>query len=73
MVTPRRRLIRPPDIPNQTNQQRQRKIQKIRERLTRERAALKRWQTRLKRAFKAVMKAQAIIVRVEKQLTNLEG
>jgi uncharacterized UPF0160 family protein len=73
MVTPRRRLIRPSNDSVQTNQQHQRKVQKIRERLARERAALKRWQTRLKRAFKAVMKAQAIIVRVEKQLTNLEG
>jgi hypothetical protein len=69
MATPRRRLIRPPVIPNQANQQR--KIQKLREHLARERNALARWQTRLKRAFNAVEKAQKHVVRLEKQLANL--
>lgn len=72
MATPRRRLIRSPVIPNQGTQQHQHKVQKLREHLARERAALTRWQTRLKRAFNAVEKAKKRIVRLERQLTNLE-
>jgi exonuclease VII large subunit len=71
MATPRRRLIRPPTTTGQSNQQHQRKVQKLRERLGHERASLARWQTRLKRAFNAVEKAQKRIVRLEKQLANL--
>ncbi len=72
MPVPRRRLIRSSVTPEQTNQQRQRKVQKLRERLERERATLARWQTRLKRAFNAVEKAQKRIGRLERQLTNRE-
>jgi septal ring factor EnvC (AmiA/AmiB activator) len=71
MSTPRRRLIRPPEVP-QANQQHQRKAQKLRERLAHERVALTRWQARLRRSFNAVEKAQKRIARLEKQLTNLE-
>ena len=69
MATPRSLLNSPPDITNQANQQR--KHQKLREHLARERNALARWQTRLKRAFNAVEKVQKHIVRLEKQLANL--
>ncbi len=71
MSIPRRRLIRPaatvaPDP------QRQRRAQKLRERLEHERAALARWQTRLKRAFNAVEKCQRKIARLERNITHLE-
>jgi hypothetical protein len=70
---PRRRLIRTTAIPAQANPQQQRKAQRLRERLAKERASLARWQTRLKRAFNAVEKAQKKIVRLERQLTTSEG
>jgi len=73
MSVPRRRLIRPPVVPDQANQQHQRKVQKLRDRLAHERAALTRWQTRLKRAFNSTQKCQQEIARIERQLTNLEG
>jgi septal ring factor EnvC (AmiA/AmiB activator) len=73
VATPRRRLIRLPDTPEQTTQQNQPKIQKLRESLARERAALARWQTRLKRAFNSVDKIQQRIARIEKQITTLGG
>ena len=72
-AAPRRRLIRPATIPVQANPQQQRKVQQLRERLAKERPSLARWQTRLKRAFNAVEKAQKRIARLERQLTNLEG
>ncbi|MBM4072696.1 MAG: hypothetical protein FJ271_27785 [Planctomycetes bacterium] len=71
MSMPRRRLIRPAPIPV-PNPQRQRQAQKMRERLEHERAALARWQTRLKRAFNAVEKSQRTIARLERKITQLE-
>ena len=53
MPLPRRRLIRPTIVPVSPDPQRQRRTQKLRERLAHERAALARWQKRLKRAFNA--------------------
>jgi hypothetical protein len=44
----------------------------MRERLEHERAALARWQTRLKRAFNAVEKCQRKIARLERNITHLE-
>ena len=72
MATPRRRLVRPPVVSSPANQRDPGKVQKLRERLAHERAALARWQTRLKRAFNAVEKAQKRIARVERQITKLE-
>jgi chromosome segregation ATPase len=72
MSLPRRRLVRPAVIPDQANPTHQRKVQKLRERLAHERAALSRWQTRLKRAFNATQKCQQKIARIERQITNLE-
>jgi hypothetical protein len=68
----RRRLIRPqidsaPPSPN-----RERAIQKLRVRLDQERAALVRWQKRLKRAFNAVTRLEKSIARIERQLTKKE-
>ena len=69
MTLPRRRLIRSAPV---TTPERPRQIQKLRERLEKERVALARWQTRLKRAFNAVEKSQKRIARIERQLTHLE-
>jgi lipid II:glycine glycyltransferase (peptidoglycan interpeptide bridge formation enzyme) len=71
MSTPRRRLIRPSLVvtaPRNNTQQ----IQKLRDRLEKERASLARWQSRMKRAFNAVAKSQKHIARIERQLTHLE-
>jgi hypothetical protein len=73
MSVPRRRLIRATPVPVPTAPQRQRKIEKLRQQLDHERAALGRWQSRLKRAFNAVEKHQKRIARIERQLTHLEA
>ena len=71
MTMPRRRLIRPDPVPTASRPLRQRQTQKLRERLEHERAALARWQSRMRRAFNAVAKCQKRISRIERQLTNL--
>jgi len=71
MSLPRRRLIRPAPVPV-ASPERPRQTQKLRERLDKERAALARWQTKLKRAFNAVEKCQRKITRVERQINHLE-
>jgi len=70
-VAPRRRLIRPAPVPV-VAPERPHQIQKLRERLDKERAALARWQSKLKRAFNAVEKCQRKVARIERQLTHLE-
>jgi hypothetical protein len=72
MSIPRRRLIRPAVDPEQATPQRQRQIHRLRERLEHERAALARWQTKLKRAFNAVEKSQRKIARIERTINHLE-
>ena len=71
MSAPRRRLIRPAPEPVATPD-RSRQIQRLRERLEKERATLARWQTKMKRAFNAVTKSQNSVARIERQLTQLE-
>lgn len=72
MTVPRRRIIRPvPTEPHQGAGRRQ--IDRLRGRLDTERAALARWQTRMRRAFNACTKCQQRIARLERQLTRLEG
>jgi len=71
MTLPRRRIIRPtttaaPEL------QHQRQLERLRSRLQAERAALARWQTRLRRAFNTVEKHQKSVARIEKQITHLE-
>ena len=73
MSMPRRRIVRPTPIADQDDQRPQRRIQQLRGRLAKERAALDRWMSRLKRAFNAMAKAQQLIARIEKQLTTHEG
>jgi len=53
MTTPRRRIVRPTILPIQ-DLQRQRQLQRLRSRLEKERAALARWMSRLRRSFHAV-------------------
>lgn len=71
MSLPRRRLVRPVSQPV-TCPSSERRIQKLRSRLEIERAALARWQTKLRRAFTTVDKLQKTIVRLERQLARLE-
>ena len=72
MSTARRNLIRPANRDGQVPLQRQRRLQTLRARLERERSALARWQTRLRRAFNAAEKSQKRIVRLEREITKLE-
>jgi hypothetical protein len=68
MSSPRRRIFRLPTSPPKppaTN--------RLRARLVKKRAALARWQIRLRRAFNAVAKHQKAAVRMERQLVRLEG
>ena len=53
--------------------ERKRRAQELRSRLDKEEAALARWMTRLKRAFRAVEKHQRCIGRVRRQLAQVEG
>ena len=65
MSTPRRRLVRPPAATAVTSHQRQRRAQNLRGKLDRDRAALARWTSRLKRALNTVAKLQQRIARLE--------
>ena len=71
MSMPRRRLIRSAPAPA-VAPERPRRIQKLRDRLEKERVALARWQSKMKRAFNAVARCQARIARIERQLIPRE-
>ena len=70
MTTPRRRIVRailsPAPRPEPG-----RRVPRLRARLEADRAALARWQTRLRRAFTTVEKLHRSIARVERQLALL--
>src|SRR4051794_5426217 len=70
MMTPRRRIVRPAVPPAPAPDQR--RLQRLRANLERERAALARWTARLKRAFNAFLKAQQRVARLERQLATAE-
>jgi hypothetical protein len=70
--TPRRRIIRPTPPVSEVHPHHDRRQQKLRARLEKERLALSRWMTRLKRAFHSVEKIQRAILRVERQIALLE-
>jgi len=72
MSTPRRRIIRPAPRSDPTSLQRQRRAQTLRGRLARDRTALARWVSRLKRAFHAMERLQARVARLDRQLASLE-
>jgi hypothetical protein len=72
MSTPRRRLVRTTAVANSATQQRHRRVQTLRSKLTEDRAALARWMSRLRRAFHTVEKIQLRIARIDRQLAHLE-
>jgi hypothetical protein len=51
----------------------QRRLQKRRDQLEKERVALNRWMSRLRRAFHTVEKQQAKISRLERQIAASNG
>jgi hypothetical protein len=72
MSTPRRRLVRPAPATASRRPHSDQQVQKLRARLTAERAALARWMTRLKPAFHTVERTQVRIVRLERRLAQEE-
>lgn len=70
MSAPRRRIVRP--SPAITSVQSQQRLEKLRRRLFVERDCLRRWMTRLKRAFHAVERSQQRISRIERTLARTE-
>jgi hypothetical protein len=69
---PRRRIVRPSITNSSPSPHQQARLQKLRQRLDRERSTLARWQTRLKRAFNTVQKQQKCIARLERQIAQGE-
>jgi len=71
--TPRRRVLRRAPATDAVTLREQKRLQKRREQLEKERLALSRWMTRLRRAFHAVEKQQAKISRLERQIATSNG
>jgi hypothetical protein len=72
MSTPRRRIIRPQAQPLVSDARRQRRLERLRATLEKERQALVRWKKRLRRAFRAVEKHTRNVLRLEKQIHTQE-
>ena len=72
MTTPRRRIVRPQNTTLAADPNRLRRLQRLRARLEKERTALSRWTTRLRRTFHAVEGLQRTTARIEKQIAKLE-
>ncbi len=69
MATARRRIIRPTADPP-ANPAKERQLQRLRNRLTKENAALKRWWKRLRRAINAVEKYERSVKNLERQVAQ---
>jgi hypothetical protein len=71
VTTPRRRIVRPGPLsaPSASPQ----RIEKVRDKLDRERASLNRWMCRLKRAFNALTKHQNHVAQLERRIRHLEN
>ena len=69
MSTPRRRIIRPIIDTTIVNHNQQRRLEKQRQRLDSERAALARWMAKLRHAFYAVEKLLGSVTRLERKVT----
>ncbi len=69
MVAARRRIIRPTADPP-PNPAKERQLQRLRSRLTKENAALKRWWKRLRRAINAVEKYERSVKNLERQIAQ---
>jgi hypothetical protein len=72
MAAPRRRLVRPLAVAAVAVQQRQRRVQTLRAKLARDRIALARWMSRLRRAFHTVERLQVRITRADRAIARLE-
>ena len=72
MTTVRRRVLRSGE-PVAAERRRLRLLERKHQQLIKERDLLKRWMTRLKRAFHAMEKLQAKIARLERQISELES
>lgn len=72
MTKVRRQIQRQPREDPAVEARRIARIRKKYEDLTKEQEALRRWMTRLKRAFHKVEKLQERITRMERQLADLE-
>ncbi|HEX4588650.1 MAG TPA: hypothetical protein VH120_01895, partial [Gemmataceae bacterium] len=71
MAAPRRRLVRPLAVAAVAVQQRQRRVQTLRAKLARDRIALARWMSRLRRAFHTVERLQVRITRADRAIARL--
>ena len=69
MATARRRIVRPTTDPP-PNPAKQRQLQRLRNRLTKESVALKRWWKRLRRAINAVEKYERLVKNLERQIAQ---
>lgn len=72
MSTVRRRVLRPGPPVHTADDGRQLAADKKHRHLERERIALGRWMTRLKRAFHAVERSQLRVSRLERKIAQLE-
>lgn len=70
MTTPRRRVLRPPR-PSQTARLEDPRLERIQSRLESEHEGLRRWMSKLKRAFHAVERHQNRITALERQAARL--
>lgn len=68
MTAPRRRVLRSPAVVADGGQERRDAL--LREKLVKERNALKRWMSKLRRSFTTVERLQAKIARLEKRLVT---
>jgi hypothetical protein len=73
MAEARRRLVRPTPASEPHRPEWQARLQRLRQRLEKERATLARWMARLKRAFHATEKTQRQVGRLERQIAREEG
>ncbi len=74
MTAPRRRILRTPPQPAPMNHARQqRRLERLRQQLSREKAGLARWLARLKRAIRAVDKGHRQVARIQKRITLWES
>ena len=72
IATSRRRVLRPTP-PSTINPRFQAQREWCHRELVRERKSLRRWMSRLKRAFTAVAKHQNRLARIERKLAQLNG
>lgn len=72
MASPRRRVLRPRPPQTFVDPRRLRALERRREQLKKDRASLERWKSRLRRAFRAVERQQAKVIRLERQISSTD-